>query len=105
MGECPILNEAPHELPASLYPPEGDWADVPYPSLTVRGVSNLLSAGRCISADHHAMSATRVMATCMAIGEAAGAAATMAADGHGGDVRAADVATLRRKLTDAGALV
>jgi hypothetical protein len=105
VGECPILNEAPHELPASLYPPEGDWADVPYRSLTVRGVSNLLSAGRCISADHHAMSATRVMATCMAIGEAAGAAAAMAADGHGGDVRAADVATLRRKLTDAGALV
>jgi len=104
VAECPIMNEAPEELPASLYPPEGDWADVPYRSLTVRGVRNLLAAGRCISADHHAMSAVRVMATCMAIGQAAGTAAAMAA-GAGGDVRAVDSARLREKLAAAGALV
>jgi hypothetical protein len=104
-GECPILQQAPGQLPEGLFPPEGDWADVPYRSLTVKGVRNLLAAGRCISADHHAMAAVRVMATCMATGQAAGTAAAMAAGSHGGDVRAVDVADLRRRLTEDGALV
>lgn len=103
--ECRILQEAAEQLPKGLYPPEGDWADVPYRSLTVKGVANLLSAGRCISADHHAMGAIRVMAICMAIGQAAGTAAAVAVESHDGDVRAVDVGRLRRMLTDAGALV
>ncbi|MCK4375299.1 MAG: FAD-dependent oxidoreductase, partial [Candidatus Brocadiae bacterium] len=102
---CPILEDARDELPAGLFPPEGDWADVPYRSLTVKGASNLLSSGRCISADHHAMGAVRVMATCMALGQAAGTAAAMAADSRGGDVRAVDTDALRAKLTADGALV
>jgi hypothetical protein len=101
---CSILENAPEQLPAELFPPEGDWADIPYRSLTVQGSRNLLTAGRCISADHHAMGAFRVMAICMAIGEAAGAAAAMAADGAG-DVRAVDTGALRGTLTEAGALV
>lgn len=105
LQKCRILEEAREQLPESLYPPEGDWADVPYRSLTVKGVSNLLSAGRCISADHHAMGAVRVMAICMAMGQAAGTAAAMAAGSHRGDVRGVDVAQLRRELTAAGALV
>jgi len=102
---CRILREAPEQLPDELYPPEGDWADIPYRSLTVRGASNLLSAGRCVSADHDAMAALRVMAPCAAIGQAAGTAAAMAADSHGGDVRRVDSSTLRRRLADQGALV
>ena len=35
-------------------------------------------AGRCIGATHEAMGAIRVMATCMAMGEAAGRAAKQA---------------------------
>ncbi len=103
--ECAALAEAPDELPERLYPPEGEWCDVPYRSLTVKGASNVLAAGRCISADHHAMGAVRVMAICMAIGEAAGTAAARAADLHGGDVRAVDVAGLRARLTGQGALI
>ena len=103
--ECRILQEARDELPARLHPPEGEWCDVPYRSLTVKGASNVLSAGRCISADHHAMGAARVMAICMAIGQAAGTAAGMAAGLHGGDVRAVDVPKLRASLTDQGALI
>jgi hypothetical protein len=40
-------------------------------------VDNLLVAGRCISADHVALGSTRIMSTCMALGEAAGAAAML----------------------------
>lgn len=56
----------------------GDCYDIPYRSLLPTGVDNLLVAGRCISTTHEAMGAIRVMATCMAMGEAAGRAAKMA---------------------------
>lgn len=56
----------------------GDCYDIPYRSLLPLGVENLLVAGRCTSATHEAMSSTRVMATCMALGEAAGRAAAQA---------------------------
>ena len=39
-------------------------------------MDNLLVAGRCISTTHEAMAAIRVMSTCMAMGEAAGRAAS-----------------------------
>ncbi len=56
----------------------GDCYDIPYRSLLPQRVDNLLVAGRCISTTHEAMAAIRVMATCMAMGEAAGRAARMA---------------------------
>ncbi|MBN1582181.1 MAG: FAD-dependent oxidoreductase [Anaerolineae bacterium] len=40
-------------------------------------VDNLLVAGRCISTDHVALGSTRIMPTCMALGEAAGAVAML----------------------------
>ncbi|ANH80292.1 FAD-binding protein [Niabella ginsenosidivorans] len=56
----------------------GDCYDIPYRSLIPRKIKNLIVAGRCISTTHEAMSAIRVMAPCMAMGEAAGRAAKMA---------------------------
>lgn len=56
----------------------GDCYDIPYRSLVPQKVENLLVAGRSISATHEAMGAIRVMATCMAMGEAAGRAAAIA---------------------------
>ncbi|HUV06764.1 MAG TPA: FAD-dependent oxidoreductase, partial [Spirochaetia bacterium] len=54
-----------------------DSYDIPYRCLVPKKVGNLIVVGRCISATHEAMAATRVMATCMAEGEAAGAAAAL----------------------------
>lgn len=56
----------------------GDCYDIPYRSFLPQKVQNLLVAGRCISTTHEAMSAIRVMAPCMAMGEAAGRAAKLA---------------------------
>ncbi|WP_099371583.1 FAD-dependent oxidoreductase [Sphingobacterium sp. 1.A.5] len=56
----------------------GDSYDIPYRSLVPKNVKNLLVAGRSISTTHEAMSAIRVMAPCMAMGEAAGRAAKLA---------------------------
>ncbi len=55
----------------------GDCYDIPYRSLLPVEVDNLLVAGRAISTTHEAMAAIRVMAPCMAMGEAAGRAAAM----------------------------
>jgi hypothetical protein len=56
----------------------GDSYDIPYRTLIPEKVENLIVAGRCISTTHEAMSAIRVMAPCMAMGEAAGRAAKLA---------------------------
>ena len=51
--------------------------DIPYRSLVPQKLSNLLVAGRCHSATRGAHASTRVTATAMAMGEAAGVAAAL----------------------------
>ncbi|MGW8484650.1 FAD-dependent oxidoreductase [Microbacterium sp. NPDC055903] len=51
--------------------------EIPYRSLYSQNVGNLLMAGRLVSATHIAFGAARVMATCAAMGEAAGTAAAL----------------------------
>jgi hypothetical protein len=52
--------------------------DIPYRCMLPVGVEGLIVAGRCISATHVAMSSMRVQATCYALGQAAGIAASLA---------------------------
>lgn len=80
----------------------GDCYDIPYRSLIPQTVKNLIVAGRCISTTHEAMSAIRVMAPCMAMGEAAGRAAKMAVR-EGVQPADIDVKKLQRELLDSGA--
>jgi len=77
---------------------------IPYRCLTPKGIDNLLVTGRCISATHEAMASSRVMATCMAIGHAAGTAAALAAreDGIARDVK---IDELRKTLKNQGAVL
>lgn len=79
----------------------GDCYDIPYRSLVPQGVSNLLVAGRSISCTHEAMGAIRVMATCMAMGEAAGRAAKISVRGNRAPADI-DVAELRRQQLEHG---
>jgi hypothetical protein len=80
----------------------GDCYDIPYRSLVPQKIKNLLVAGRCISTTHEAMSAIRVMAPCMAMGEAAGRAAKQAVrrNVQPADV---DVQQLQQELVSKGA--
>ena len=76
--------------------------DIPFRSLYSRNVSNLLFAGRDISASHVAFGSTRVMATCAAQGQAAGTAAHLVAR-HGWTPRELGtdhVVDLQRTLLD-----
>ena len=83
---------------------EGAYYQVPYRSLLVQGVDNLLVAGRCISATHEALASTRVIAPSMAQGEAAGIAGAMAAR-TGMALRAIDVTELQDALRARGAFL
>ncbi len=77
---------------------------IPYRSLQSVEFRNLLAVGRCISVDHRTHNATKEIPACMATGEAAGIAATLALE-QGGDVGKVDVSRLQRALADAGALL
>ena len=50
---------------------------VPYGAIQVKGISNLLTAGRIIDADPKVISAVRLAAGCLATGQAAGIAAAL----------------------------
>ena len=69
-----------------------------------RGLQNVYVAGRCVSSDRSNNSAIRVKASCMAMGQAAGAAAVEAAR-CGGDTRSADLGAIRALLAQSGAIV
>jgi hypothetical protein len=81
--------------------------DIPLRCLLNDRVANLITVGKCISVTHEAFSSSRVIPTATAVGEAGGAAAARivergAADGFPTE---ADVASLRRSLADAGAII
>ncbi|MBL8216583.1 MAG: FAD-dependent oxidoreductase [Bryobacterales bacterium] len=65
------------ELPPAVQIRTQEVYSIPLRSLYSRNLSNLLMAGRNISASHVAFTSTRVMATCAVEGQAAGTAAAM----------------------------
>jgi hypothetical protein len=83
--------------------PAGDWFEIPLRSLIARDVTNLLVAGRCISATHEALASSRVTGVCMAIGEAAGVAAARCVEQDAGP-RDLDGEKLRAELVTSGVL-
>jgi hypothetical protein len=77
---------------------------IPYGCLVPHGVDNLLVAGRCLSATQEAMASARIMANCMAMGQAAGTAAAMRTR-TGAAPRDLDVKSLRELLQRQGAIL
>lgn len=75
--------------------------DIPYGALLPLGVENLLTAGRCISGTHRAHASYRVMAICMATGQAAGIAAALSLK-EGVVPRQLDAQSIRNTLVDLG---
>ncbi|GAA2434253.1 FAD-dependent oxidoreductase [Actinomadura vinacea] len=74
----------------------------PYRALLPRGVDQLLVAGRHYSATPVAQRISREIPPCMAMGQAAGVAASLAVDG-GVLVRDVDPAAIQRRMRDQGA--
>lgn len=77
---------------------------IPYGAMIPKGSENVFVAGRCIAADGQALGPARIMSTCMAVGEAAGVAASMTIDGDMNSMDV-DVQQLRNNLREKGAIV
>ena len=56
---------------------EEDTYDIPFETLIPLSGTNVLVAGRCLSAEHEAMASARVMAQCFGMGYAVGAACAL----------------------------
>ena len=100
-----------HPVDIHPLPPEIDNMDfnhwrfyIPYRALIPRGVSNLLVAGRCVSATRIAAGAIRPTAQCIAMGEAAGIAAAMLV-GTGTAAKDVDIKALQTRLREVGAVI
>ncbi|MBU3874222.1 FAD-dependent oxidoreductase [Faecalicatena sp. AGMB00832] len=78
--------------------------DIPYRCIVPARIDNLLVAGRCISTTAEALASTRIMPSCMALGQAAGVAASMAADRKLAP-RKLDVKSIQTILRGNGALI
>jgi len=80
----------------------GETHGIPYRCLLPRTLCNVLVAGRSISAEQLVQGSVRVMPCCLAMGEAAGLAAAMAAV-KSSDTRSISVSDLQRALRGYGA--
>jgi hypothetical protein len=75
---------------------------IPLRCLTVKGLENLLVAGKCISGDQVAQSSYRMTPTCCAMGQAAGTTIAIAVEHDLHDVRQLDVSQVRDDLAAHG---
>jgi len=85
----------------ALYGVPGLHYDIPYRCLVPEGVDGLLISGRCISGDYLATNTLRLIVSCFATGQAAGAAAALAVR-HGIEPRQVDTDELRAVLREQG---
>jgi hypothetical protein len=105
VAQCgaPIEDHQPGNSTRWEYVPDGGTYDIPYRALLPQNVSNLLVAGRCLSADHDAHASVRSMGQCMAMGQAAGTAAALSAQARVAP-RELNILTLQNRLRADGAL-
>jgi hypothetical protein len=100
-------------FPIDIHDPGGkdlDWKpgdragcyEIPY-RIMYGTIANLLVTGRCVSASHEAAASIRISATAMALGQAAGIAAVLAAGG-GIAVDQVDPGLLQKELLRQGAV-
>lgn len=77
---------------------------VPLSALVPKGSSNIIVAGRCVSSDRLANSGLRVQASCMAMGQAAGAVAALAVQQDTTPLKV-PLQHIRKMLSEHGAIV
>lgn len=105
LGGYPIdIHNPTGEKTETTHLKPGQFYYIPLRSLIVKGKDNLLVCGRCISATHEAGAAIRVTPIAMAVGQAAGTAAGLAAKG-GVFVRELNPVQVRSALVQLGATV
>lgn len=81
---------------------KGEWYEIPYRCLVPKDCTNLLVAGRCISSTHEAQASYRIMPFCAELGQAAGAAISVAKETGIAALRDVDVAKVQEILRSEG---
>lgn len=81
-----------------------EWYEIPYRCLIPKACENLLVTGRCISSDHEAQASYRIMPFCAELGQAAGAAVSLAQK-TGKTLRTVNVAQLQNILRTEGYVI
>ena len=105
LGGYPIdIHNPTGEKTETTHLKPGQFYYIPLRSLTVKGLSNLLVCGRCISATHEAGAAIRVTPIAMATGQAAGATAGISALAKT-SVRDVEFACIKDALVKIGATI
>jgi len=104
LGGFPIDSHDPRGPGMDGTEPLSGAYGIPYRALLPRSVDRLLVAGRCISASRRALASARITGTCMAMGQAAGTAAALAALSNRVP-RELDVGQLRATLLRQGAIL
>lgn len=103
LGGYPIDIHHPEKGDVALerVPPYG----IPFRTMVPKRVRNMLVTGRAFSADHIALASSRLMATCMALGQAAGTAAHFAAADKSGIEHTYTIDTIQNTLESRGAVI
>ena len=83
---------------------KGEWYEIPYRCLVPKDCNNLLVVGRCISSDHEAQASYRIMPFCAELGQAAGAAVSLAQK-NGTALRNVDMHQLQQLLRSEGYMI
>lgn len=83
---------------------KGRVPTIPLTALVPKGSRNIMVAGRCVSSDRLANSGLRVQASCMAMGQAAGATAALAVAENTTPLKVS-LKDIRKMLVDHGAIV
>ena len=79
--------------------------DIPFRAMRPLHVSNLITAGRCISGTHEAHASYRIMRIVMAMGQAAGAAASLMGEKGLSSTAELDADLLRARLISRGVVL
>lgn len=90
LGTWPMELREKATGPRWRFPEDNRPTQIPLGALKAAGMANLWTAGRCLSCEHEAQAALRVIGTCLATGQAAGFAAARQAQ-HGKAPTAAEV--------------
>jgi hypothetical protein len=93
---------AKRRIPETKFFPHGYF--IPYRCMLPKQVDGLLVAGRCISTTQEANGSTRVMPSCMALGQAAGVAAALSAKSEVGP-KEVDIAAVQQRLRVLGGIL
>jgi hypothetical protein len=83
----------------------GGSYDIPFRCLIPQRLTNVLVAGRCLSADREAQGTARVMGGCLSMGQAAGVASALFASAGLSDMRQLETRLLRATLKEQGAIL